>query len=399
MLLVETHIIKKTNKIYKELDNLAFLSKNLYNSALYEIRQYYFNTKKYLNKYELINRFTKINQKDYISLPRKVSQQIIFQVDQNFKSFFSLIKNKKNLSYNKKIKIPKYLDKNKGRNILVYTSQAISSKLLRKNILKLSGLDFELKIFNTNIRQVRIIPRNGYYKIEILYLKETKQQKQKNNKIASIDLGLNNLATIGFNFKHSIILNGKPLKSINQFYNKKLSKYKSKAEKLNKIGAYKNKIRNISNKRNNRINDYLHKASRYIINHLVFNDVDTLIVGLNKSWKQEINIGRKNNQNFVQIPHSRFISLLKYKAELEGIDFIVREETYTSKCSFLDNESIEKHEKYLGKRIKRGLFRTSKGCLINADLNGALNILKKEVSNAFNGYEIEACSTPIVITL
>ena len=228
MILVESHIIKKSNKIlYNELDKLSFLSKNLYNSALYEIRQHYFNTKKYLNKFELINKFTKEKQIDYIKLPRKVSQQIIFQVDQNFKSFFALINKKKEKTYTKKVKIPRIfrlknamlsITRCKGRNILIYTNQAISSKLLKQNILHLSGTNFKLKIEHTNIKQVRIIPRNSFYKIEILYEKETKQLKQKNIKISSVDLGVNNLVTVGFNFKNSIIINGKPLKSINQFY-------------------------------------------------------------------------------------------------------------------------------------------------------------------------------------
>ena len=154
----------------------------------------------------------------------------------------------------------------------------------------------------------------------------------------------------------------------------------------------------LTNKRNNKVKDYLHKASRLLVNQLVSNRVATVVIGHNKEWKQDINIGKSNNQKFVQIPHSVFISMLKYKCELEGITVIVREENYTSKCSFLDNEEICKHEEYLGKRIKRGLFRTASGRLVNADLNGALNILRKEIPNAF-GYGIEVCSTPSVLTV
>lgn len=344
MILVEKHVIKKTNSIYNELDHACFLSKNLYNSALYEIRQHYFNTKKYLNKYELINQFTKNYQQDYIALPRKVSQWVINLVDQNFKSFFNLLKKKQAGTYNKKVKIPKYLDKIKGRQILTFTNQAISIKSLKNGKLKLSGFDFEIPVKHTNIQQVRVIPKNRYYIIEILYNVQEQNLKENNNRYASIDLGLNNLATLSFNcLSTPVIINGKPLKSINQYFNKKLAKFKSIQDLKNNKNIFKNKLSSLSFKRNNKINDYLHKASRYLINHLVSNNINTLIIGLNKKWKQEINIGKNNNQKFVQIPHSRFIDLLKYKAKLIGINVIVREESYTSKCSFLDNEEIKKN--------------------------------------------------------
>ena len=390
MILSERHIIKQSNNYYKELDNLCYLSKNLYNSALYAIRQHYFNTGKYLNKFELINQFTKNNQKDYIALPRKVSQQIIYQVDQNFKSFFNSIKSK---NMNHKISIPKYLDKN-GRFEVIYTNQAISNKLLKENKLQLSGLkEFILPIKHNSIKQSRIIHKGNHLIIEILY--EVKEKEYlNNNRYCSIDLGINNLCTIGSNVIKPIIINGKPLKSINQYYNKKLATLKSR--QTNKQ-FNKQKIQKLNFKRNNKINDYLHKSSHYIVNHLVSNNIANLVIGLNKEWKQETNIGKVNNQNFVQIPHSKLIEMLKYKCQLEGINVIVREESYTSKCSFIDNESICKHENYLGKRIKRGLFVSKEKRIFNADLNGALNILKKEVPEL--QYGIEVCSTPIVFTI
>lgn len=398
MIFVEKHIIKKSNSlIYNELDELCFFSKNLYNSSLFEIRKYFFETSKYLNKFELINKFTKEQQKDYIKLPRKVSQQVIYQVDQNFKSFFALIKNKKQTL--KKIKIPKYLDKS-GRNILVYTNQAISSKFLKKNLLKLSGTNFTIKIQHTNINQVRVIKRINCYIIEVLYETKEKDSLIDNNRYCGIDLGINNLMTIGSNCLEPIIITGKPLKSINHFYNKKLAKLKSRQDILKSKAINKRKIEHLHFKRNNKINDYLHKASRKLLNHLVSNNINTIVIGLNKLWKQESNLGKRNNQNFIQIPHSKLIEMIKYKCKLEGINCIIREESYTSKCSFLDNEEICKHETYLGKRIKRGLFKSANNILINADLNGALNILKKEIPNAFNkNYGIKVCSTPRVLTL
>ena len=393
MILSERHIIKQTNQYYKDLDNLCFLSKNLYNSALYAIRQHYFNTKQYLNKFELINQFTKNNQKDYIALPRKVSQQIIYQVDQNIKSFFNSIKSN---NINHKILMPKYLNKD-GRFEVIYTNQAIFNKLLKQNILQLSGLkDFKLHIIHNNIKQVRLIHKGNHIVIEILYEQKEKEYVN-NNRYCSIDLGINNLCTIGSNVIKSIILNGKPLKSINQYYNKKLAQLKSEQD-LRKNKQYnKKKIQSLTFKRNNKVNDYLHKSSRYIVNHLVSNNITNLVIGLNKEWKQETNIGKRNNQNFVQIPHTKLIEQLKYKCQLEGIKVMIREESYTSKCSFIDNEEICKHEQYLGKRICRGLFKTKENKIINADLNGALNILRKEIPEI--QYGIEVCSTPMVHTI
>jgi putative transposase len=174
------------------------------------------------------------------------------------------------------------------------------------------------------------------------------------------------------------------MKSVNQYYNKTKAKLQSKLENDKRTSK---RIEKLTLKRNNKINDYLHKASRYIVNQLVSKDISKLIIGYNKQWKQDINIGKRNNQNFVNIPFYKFISMLEYKCELEGVEMITHEESYTSKCSFLDNEPIKKHDSYLGKRIKRGLFRSSKGELINADLNGSYNIMRKVVPNFTNGIE------------
>ena len=400
MILVEKHIIKRSNSFYREIDHACFLGKNLYNSALYAIRQHFFETKKYLSKFELINRFTKESQKDYVALPRKVSQQVIYNVDQNFKSFFNSLKSK---NIHHRVNIPAYKDKVKGRQVLTYTNQAISHKELKKGYLQLSGLNFRIKIQHTNIQQVRVIKRTNCYVIEVLYKIDDPKQKEFNHKIAAIDLGINNLATVSSNVIQPFIINGRPLKSINQFYNKKLAELKSEADKSKRKHFNENKIIKLTYKRNNKVNDYLHKASRVIVNYLVFNDIRTLVIGHNKEWKQETNMRKKNNQNFVQIPHSRFIDLLKYKCQLEGINVITQEESYTSKCSFFDGEIPCKHDSYKGKRIKRGLFRTSKGRIINADVNGSLNIMIKAIPNAFddqvkrNG--IEACNRPCVLNV
>ena len=393
MKLVEQHIIKKTSPMFEECKDLCFKSKNLYNRALYEVRQSFIKDKKYLNYYDIEKLCKKEKLPEYMNLPRKVSQQILKILNQNWSSFFGLLKLVKNKQYeSKKVKLPKYVRKN-GLFLLIYTNQAISKRLLKNGIIKLSGTNIEFKTDKKNIRQVRIIPKYGRFVIELVYEIPDVKIKENNNKYAGMDIGIDNLATVGFNFGKGFIINGKPLKSINQYFNKMVAEEKSLLPK----GVYTNKkLERLYFKRDNKIKDYLHKASRYIINQLVSKNVNILIIGHNKNWKQEINIGKRNNQNFISIPFNKLIHMLTYKAQLEGIRVIETEESYTSKCSFLDDEKIGKHENYKGKRIKRGLFRTSLGKLINADLNGALNILKKVVGEF--QYPIEVCSTPLKLT-
>lgn len=393
MQLVEQHIIKKNDNRYKLLDDICFKSKSLYNAALYTVRQHYFETKQFLNYFEIDKKFKKEHQADYYNLPCKVSQQTLKLLNQNFKSFFVLIK-KKNLKQRKNI--PRYLDKIKGRYTVIYTNQALYKKELKNGIVHLSGTDFKIKT-NINwkdINQVRVIPKNSYFIVEIIYEVFENDLLEDNGNYSSIDLGVNNLATVSFNKEKPFIINGRPLKSINQYYNKKKAILQSKLKNNKKCS---NKINSITRIRNNKIKNYLHKASRYIVNHLVSTNVNTLIIGKNDNWKQEANIGKRNNQNFVSIPHSQFVSMLKYKCHLSGINVIETNESYTSKCSFLDNEKICKHDLYCGKRIKRGLFKTLSGKLINADLNGSLNIMKKVIGEF--QYPIEVCSTPEVKTM
>ena len=223
----------------------------------------------------------------------------------------------------------------------------------------------------------------------MVYTIVTPEKLTDNNKYAAIDLGVNNLATIVSNVKKfkPLIINGKPLKSINQFYNKKKAHLQSVNEIRHKIKTSR-QVQKLDLKRQNKINHYLHVSSKLIVNILKENNINTLIIGKNDNWKQEVNIGTKNNQNFVSIPHSRFINFINYKCEKEGINVITKNENYTSKCSFLDLETIRKHKMYKGKRIKRGLFISSEGRKINADVNGSYNMLIKVIPNVFdNGIE------------
>lgn len=382
MYLVEKHIINKTHPFYEECDELCFQSKNIYNQGLYNVRQFYFENKKYLN-YNSNYHVTK-DQDCYNYLPTKVFCQTLKMVDKNFKSFFSLLGNT-----SVKNRIPNYLDKENGRYVTIFPKQALSLKEFKKSgrvHLSKTNIFIITKVRDFNkIKEVRIIPKIGYYTIEVVYLVVEKTHKN-GGVVSSIDLGLNNLATVTFNNgEQPLLLNGRPIKSINQYYNKKKSHFQSK---LNNRHTSKN-IQKLTNKRNNKVDDYLHKASRMLVNQLVYKNVSTLIIGKNTSMKQDINIGKKNNQNFVQLPIFKFANMLKYKCELEGISVIFNEESYTSKCSFFDNEDICKHDTYMGKRIKRGLFKTKGGRLINADVNGSYNIMKKAIPNVVftNGIE------------
>lgn len=400
MVLVEKHMIKHKHKNYNELDNLCWLSKNLYNSTLYNTRQYYFENKKLL-KYQIINKmYVDTNNSDYRALPAKVSKHTQMLVERNFKSFFALLKLKSKGKYDKPVKIPKYLNKKTGRQVVHYEKGAISFK--KRGYIKLSKTEIEIKsnLTKDKVQFVRIVPKNNYIVIEIGYNIQEKEVQLNNNALA-IDIGVNNIASCVTNTGDKFLINGKPLKYINHNYNKRIADIQSKIKLTHNKNKsrYKNKI---TNKRNNRINDYLHKITTYIVNQAVSKNITTIIVGYNKGWKQDTNIGKINNQNFVNIPFYKFISMLEYKSKLKGIVFKTITEEYTSKCSFIDDEEIGKHKEYAGKRINRNFFRSKKGIIINADINGAFNILKKYMKENATWNEkisqtlVKVCSIPSV---
>ena len=368
--LTQQIIIHNKHRYFSMLDELCFKSKNLYNYALYQIRQHYKQTSKYLSYYELNSILSKENQIDYRSLPyTQCSQQILRQIDKQYNSFYKAIKSVK--MKGKRVRLPKYKDKQNGRNIVVYTNQCFKQK---NNIIEIK-IDNNNKIqlrFEYNVQSIRIIPKGTHIVIELIYNKEY-ELKENNNRFGSIDLGLDNLVTFTSNVCQSILYDGKKLKSINQFYNKKKAKLQSS---LNGNKYISKRIKHITYRRNNKIKDYLHKVSTAIVKYMETNDLNTLFVGKNDGWKDSINIGKINNQNFVLIPYNILISMLEYKCKLAGINIIIVNEAYTSKCSFIDNEPICKHNNYMGKRKTRGLFISKQGIMINADINGAYNILR-----------------------
>ena len=378
MRLVEQHIIKSNHKHYNDLKHLCRMSKNLYNATLYAVRQYYFENNKYLSYANIDRIFKETNNSDYRSLPSHTSQQTMRLVDSNFKSFFRLLKIKQKGNYNKHVNIPKYLNK-EGYYTLIYTAQQLGKKL-QSGIIKLPLSDIEFHTNKTNIKQIRFIPKVSYIVMEVIYEIKEKDLKSDNGNYCGIDLGLNNLATVTSNVSNSYIINGRPVKSINQYYNKKKASLQSQL----KDKRTSKRIQRLTLKRNNKIKDYFHKATSYIVNQLVSDSINTVIIGQNKDWKQDINIGKQNNQSFTSIPHSTFINMLKYKCRLKGINIICVEESYTSKTSFLDDDPLpslkdENKSVFSGSRISRGLYRDSKGQLINADVNGSYNIIRKEV--------------------
>jgi len=393
---VEIHTISCKHRYYKELDHLCFLSKNLYNATLYAVRQHYFKTKEYLNYCQVNKEFTHQNQADYRALPAKVSKWVQKLVEQDFKSFFALLKKKQQRNYENPVKIPKYADKIKGRKKLHYEKGAIS--FIKEGYVKLSQTEIEIKtkLSKDSIRYVEIVPDFHSFKIIIGYQKEC-IMKENNGRYASIDLGVNNLATVTSNVRKPFIINGKPCKSINQYANKKIAKLKS----LLPQGKYhSNQINRIYAKRNHKMKDYLHKASTYVVNQLVSNDINTLVLGYNKEWKQDITMGKRKNQNFTEVPFYVFKEMLLYKCKLHGIALVEQEESYTSKCSFLDQETVYHHKEYKGKRVHRGLYKSSHGRCIHADVNGSLNIMRKylEKKAAWNNQIwldlVEVCSMP-----
>ena len=379
MQLVEKQIIKRTDRRYKELLELCHLSKNLYNVVLYTIRQHWFETvnddtvkHKFLNYYDVWNILKKDNP-DYKAIDSHAAQLVIKQVEANFSSFFSLLNLKKQGKYDKKVNLPTYLDKD-GYNVISFNQ--FKRRELKNGYVSLpKSKTLRFKVKNTSLHFINIVPMNDYIQVNFIYKKQEKELKKDNGKYMSIDIGVDNLATCFSNVGKTFIVDGKKVKHINQFYNKKIGEVKSELKKKNNKEK-SHKTRQLTLKRNNKIDDYLHKTSRYIISQAASNDVRTIIVGHNKNWKQEVSIGKANTQNFVSIPFNKLIHELKYKGMLEGINVIEIEESYTSKCSALDNETIEKHDKYIGKRVHRGLFQ-NKDHLLNADVNGAINIMRK----------------------
>ena len=381
------HLSKKE---FRNLKYLSHIAKNLTNEAIYNIRQYYFNKKKYLSyneNYKILK-----NSENYKKLNSNMAQQILKEVDGSFKSFFALLKLAKNDQYNfKDIKLPKYLAKD-GFTTLVIGFVRLKDGMLivpYSNSFRKTHKEIAIKLppvlKGKKIKEIRIIPKqhSRYFEIQYTYEVEEVQRELNKENGLGIDLGIDNLCTCVSNNGASFIIDGRKLKSINQYYNKINAKLQSIKDKQ-KIEYITLRQKRIARKRNNCINDYLSKAARIIINYCLNNDIGKLVLGYNEDFQRNSNIGSINNQNFVNIPYGKLRDKLIYLCKLYGIEFKLQEESYTSKASFFDGDEIPIYDKenqkeyiFSGKRIKRGLYQTSASELINADCNGALNILRK----------------------
>ena len=380
------HLSKKE---FRNLKYLCHIAKNLKNQAIYNVRQHYFKNKKYLSyneNYKILK-----NSENYKKLNSNMAQQILKEVDESFKSFFALLKLAKKGQYNGKIKLPNYLDKD-GFTTLVIGFVRLKDDMLivpYSNSFKKTHQEVKVKLPSVlkdkKIKEIRIIPKqhSRYFEIQYIYKVEEIQRELNKENVLGIDLGIDNLCTCVTNTGASFIIDGRKLKSINQYYNKINAKLQSIKDKQ-KIERTTLRQKRITRKRNNRINDYLSKAARTIVNYCLNNDIGKLVLGYNEDFQRNSNIGSINNQNFVNIPYGKLRDKLIYLCKLYGIEFKLQEESYTSKASFFDGDEIPIYDKenpqeyiFSGKRIKRGLYQTSTGKLINADCNGALNILRK----------------------
>lgn len=405
MRLTEKHQIHKKHKLYSICDELCYNSKNLYNAALYEFRQSYIDkNRKELTWQDINNLFVQKKQLDYKRLQAKVANAVLKKLGNNITSFKGLLKAKKEGTIKNKVRLPKYLHKTQGRFVVEFNNQMMSKKRDENGYLIVSPRDLKLTIptKKEEVKQVRIVPQLNYYVIEVVY--EVQEEELRTGVVTgAIDLGLNNIATIVTNDKKNpLILSGRKLKSINQYYNKNIAKSKRKLPK--EVYTSKN-IEKLWTKRANKIDYETHKISKYIVELMDEREVSKLIIGNNGGWKQGINLGKRNNQNFVYIPYKKIIDQIIYKCQMKGIEVIVREESYTSKASFLDYDYIptinedDEVKDFSGKRIKRGLYRTNKGKKINADVNGAYNIMAKEDLNYIKTKREELSFSPKLVRL
>ena len=395
----EQQRIKKSHPLWKVIDEMCYHSKNLYNEANYTIRQEFISSGKYISYASMNKEFkTHENYKLCMSQPANCTMRLL---DKNWKSYFEAIKDySKNPSkYLGKPKIPKYLKKD-GRYIWEIPNNTcyIDGNELHFRIRKLQSYKWFTQAKDRLI-QVRFVPHSNFYMMEVVTENEICNISTESKRIVSIDLGVDNFITMTNNIGvQPIIINGKGIKSINQFYNKQRAKMQSELKRRHDKFTSK-KFNIITEKRNARIKNYMHCTSKFVVEYCKQNNIDTLVCGINKEWKQGSLMSKANNQKFISIPYDTLIKQLEYKCQDYGIKFITTEESYTSGTSFLDGELPIKDNYDKSRRVQRGLFQAKKQ-LINSDVNGSLQILKKVFPDAFKEcYGIEGILTPVVINV
>ncbi|MDR0269323.1 transposase [Paenibacillus sp.] len=390
-LTVKQQVKHLSKEDYLNIRELAHVAKNLANEAIYNVRQYYFQEGEYLNyqkNYALLK-----NSPNYKTLNSNMAQQILKEVDGSFKSFFGLLRLAKEGKYSfKDIQLPHYLPKDGFTTLVIGFVRLNGNKLVLpySNQFKKEHKQVEITIppilLNKKVKEIRIIPKANarFFEIQYTYKVEEEQRNLDKNKALAVDLGMNNLATCVTSTGESFIIDGRKLKSINQWFNKQNAQLQSIKDKQKSGKRTTNRQKAIARDQNNKVNDYMAKAARNIINYCLEHDMGTLVIGYNETFQRNSNMGKVSNQNFVHIPFGKLRNKLEYLCQLYGITFVKQEESYTSKASFFDNDVMPAYNadnpvdyEFSGRRIKRGLYHTSTGMTFNADVNGALNILRK----------------------
>lgn len=399
---------------YLSIKQLCHIAKNLTNQAIYNVRQYYFTEGEYLN-YEKNYALLKSSE-NYKMLNSNMAQHILKEVDGSFKSFFGLLKLAKKGKYSfKDCKLPNYLPKDGYTTLVIGFVRLNGNKLILpfSNTYKKTHKSVEITIppilLHKKVKEIRIIPKANarFFEIQYIYEAECIQRNLNPNNVLALDLGINNLATAVSSNGNSFIIDGKRLKSINQWYNKTNAKLQSIKDKQHYGKKPTNRQKAITRDRNNKVNDYMNKVARKVIDYCISNDIGTLVVGYNETFQRDTNMGKVNNQTFVNIPYGQLRSKLKYLCELNDIVFVKQEESYTSKASFWDRDAIPiynndnpKTYTFSGKRIHRGMYQCANGKCLNADINGALNILRKSNVVSLEGlYTRGEVDTPIRIRI
>lgn len=413
-LTVKQQIKHLSKEDYKSIKHLCHVAKNLTNQAIYNVRQYYFTEGEYLN-YEKNYTLLKSSE-NYRMLNSNMAQQILKKVDGSFKSFFGLLKLVKKGKYAfKDCKLPNYLPKDGYTTLVIGFVRLNGNKLLLpfSNTYKKTHKSVEITIppvlLDKKIKEIRIIPKSNarFFEIQYIYEAECIQRNLNKNNALALDLGINNLATAVSNKGKSFIIDGKRLKSINQWYNKENARLQSIKDKQRYGYRKTNRQKAILRNRNNKINDYMSKVAHKVISYCINNDIGTLVVGYNETFQKDSNIGKVNNQNFVNIPYGKLREKLEYLCQLNDIVYVKQEESYTSKASFWDRDEIPiynndnpKNYNFSGKHIHRGMYQCSNGKYLNADVNGALNILRKSNVVSLNAlYTRGEVDTPVRIRI
>ena len=413
-LTIKQQVKRLSKEDYMTIRELCYIAKNLANEAIYNMRQYYFTEGEFL-KYEKNYTLLK-NSLNYKALNSNMAQQILKEVDSSFKSFFSLLKLAKHGKYDfTGCKLPHYLPKDGYTTLIIGFVRLNGNKLIFpfsnsfKKTHKLVEITIPPILLNKKIKEIRIIPKANarFFEIQYIYEAECIQRNLNTNNALALDLGVNNLVTAVSNIGKSFIIDGRRLKSINQWFNKENARLQSIKDKQYFGRKSTNRQKATARDRNNKVNDYMNKTARKIIDYCIANNIGTLVVGYNETFQLNPHIGKQNNQNFVNIPYGQLRHKLEYLCKLNDIIFIKQEESYTSKSSFWDKDNIPvynadnpKEYRFSGRRVQRGLYKTASGKTINADVNGALNIMRKsrvvDVNILYSRGEVD---TPIRIRI